>query len=212
MELMGLPVILAFFFSFIIGVIFGGMATFLTRRVMINRQMRIAERKAARIVAEAKAESRETLRVIQEEGDKARLAAEAEYKERRAELQRQENRLSQKSETLERKLEGVEQRERNLTNKEKEIESIRSHLSEIRNRQVKQLELISGMSSAEAKNSLLEAMEAELQEEGSRRLHQWEAELKEEADKKAQDILAGALQRLASEVLPSCSAPESGWR
>jgi len=163
--------------------------------------MRIAERKAARMVASASAESKEVLREAREGAEKAKLTAEAEYRERRAELQRQENRLSQKGETLERKLEGVEQRERNLVNKEREVESVRTHLKEIRDRQVKQLELISGMSSAEAKQSLLEAMEVELQQEASRRLRQWEAGVKEEADKKAQEILSQAIQRCASEVV-----------
>jgi ribonuclease Y len=201
MESMSAPSILAFFFSFIIGVIFGGMAAFLSRRFRMNRQMRIAERRAARMVAEARAESKEVLHEAKEEAEKAKTVAETEYRERRTELQRQENRLSQKGETLERKLEGVEQRERNLTNKEKEVESVRAHLGEIRGRQLKQLELISGMSSAEAKQSLLEAMEVELKEEGSRRLHQWEAELKEEANKKAQETLSQAIQRCASEVV-----------
>jgi len=201
MEAFGLPIILAFFFSFIIGAIFGGMAAFLSRRFRINRQMRIAEKKAARIVAEARAESKEALQQARTEAEKAKTVTEAEYRERRAELQRQENRQSQKGETLERKLEGVEQRERNLANKEKEVESIRTHLQETRDKQVKQLELISGMSSAEAKQSLLEAIEVELQEESSRRLHQWEAELKEEADKKAQETLSQAIQRCASEVV-----------
>jgi ribonuclease Y len=201
MEFLGLPYILALFFIFIIGVIFGGMAAFLSRRFRINRQMRIAERKAARMVAEAREESKEVLREAKEEAEKAKTVSEGEYRERRAELQRQEHRLSQKGETLERKLEGVEQRERNLGNKEKEVESIRTHLGEIRERQLKQLELISGMSSAEARQSLLEAMEVELQEETSRRLHQWEAELKEQANEKAQEILSQTIQRCASEVV-----------
>jgi len=153
------------------------------------------------MVAEARTESKDVLREAKEEAAKAKSTTETEYRERRAELQRQESRLSQKGETLERKLDGVEQRERNLANKEREAESIRAHLGEIRNRQVKQLELISGMTSAEAKQTLLEAMEVELQEEASRRLHQWEAELKEEADKKAQEILSWAIQRCASEVV-----------
>ncbi|TET88238.1 MAG: DUF3552 domain-containing protein, partial [Dehalococcoidia bacterium] len=201
MEFLGLPYILALFFIFIIGVIFGVMAAFFLRRFRISRQMRIAERKAARIVAEARAESKEILHDSKEEADKAKAVSGAEYRERRTELQRQESHLSQKGETLERKLEGVEQRERSLTNKEREVESIRSHLKETRDKQVKQLELISGMSSAEAKQSLIEAMEVELQEETSRRLHQWEAELKEEADKKAQEVLSQAIQRCASEIV-----------
>jgi len=197
---MGIDVVLAIAFSFLIGVIFGGMAAFLSRRLIINRQIRIAERKAARIVAEARTESKNVLNEARQEAEKARLAMEAEYRERRSELQRQENRVSQKAESLERKLEDVAQRERNLANKEREIESIRAHLGEVRDRQLKQLELISGMSSAEAKNMLLETMEVEMREEASRRLREWEARLKEEANQKAQEILSQAIQRCAAEV------------
>jgi ribonuclease Y len=192
---------LGIFFTFVIGVVFGGMATFLFRRMMVNRQLRIAQRKAAKVVAEAKAEYKNTLDEAKKEADKIKAGADAEYKERRAELQRQENRVSQKLETLERKIEGAEQRERNLTNKEKEIESIRSGLEEVRDKQLKQLELISGMSTEEAKENLLDAMETELKDENSRRLREWEIKLKEEADKKAQEILAMAIQRSASEVV-----------
>jgi len=198
---MGIEIVLAIFFSFVIGVIFGGMAAFLSRRMMIGRQMRIAERKAARMIAEARTESKNVLSVAREETEKARLATEAEYRERRSELQRQESRLAQKGETLERKLEGVEHRERNLANKEKEIESIRAHLAEVKNKQLKQLELIADMSSTEAKQALLDAMEIEIQEEASRRLREWEAKLKVEANERAQNILSQAIQRCASEVV-----------
>ena len=192
---------IAIFFSFVIGLIFGGMATFISRRLLFNRQIRIAERKAARMLTEARNESKGVLYEVQEEAKRIKSSADTEYRERRTELQRQENRLSQKGETLDRKLEGVEQRERNLDNKEKDIESIRSHLEELKDKQLKQLELISGMSSTEAKEALLEAMEVEMRQEVSRRLHQWEIKLKEEADEKAQEILAPAIQRSASEVV-----------
>ncbi len=186
---------------FVIGVIFGGMAVFFFRRMVINRQLRIAQRKAARTVAEAKIESKEVLREAKEEVEKIKSVAEAEHRERRSELQRQESRLSAKTETLERKLEGVEQRERSLANKEKEIESVHAHLGEVRDKQLKQLELISGMSSVEAKQALLENMEIEMRGEASRRLQEWEAKLKEETDKKTQEILSQAIQRCASEVV-----------
>ncbi len=198
---MGIESILAIFFSFVIGVVFGGMAIFLFRRMMVNRQLRIAQRRASKITAEASAESKNTLNEAKQEAEKIKSAADAEYRERRTELQRQESRLSQKTESLEHKLEGVEQRERNLANKEKEIASIRSELGEIRNRQLKQLELISGMSTAEAKQIFLDTVETEMQNETSRRLQEWEAHFKEEADKKAQDILSQAIQRCASEVV-----------
>ena len=198
---LGVQGILAILFSFIIGVIFGGMALFLSRRVLFNRQIRIAERKATRMMAEAKNESQNVLRQSKEEAGKARTSAEAEYRERRVELQRQENRLSQKGETLDRKLAGVEQRERDLAGKEKEVTSIRAQLGEVRDRQLKQLELISGLSSNEAKQTLLEAVEDEMRQEASRRLREWEAEINEEANSKAQDILSQAIQRCASDVV-----------
>jgi len=192
---------LAIFFIFVIGVVFGGMATFFIRRMGVNRQLRIAQRKAAKVVAEATAECKKTLDEAKKEADKIKAGADAEYKERRGELQRQESRVSQKLESLEHKIEGVEQRERNLTNKEKEMETIRSGLEEVRDKQIKQLELISGMSTEEAKQNLLDAVESELQDEHSRRIREWETKLKEEADKKSQEILAIAIQRSASEVV-----------
>ena len=199
---MGIDLMLGIFFSFIIGVVFGGMAAFLFRRIMVNRQLRIAQRKAAKVLTDARAESKNIIDEAKREVEKSKAAVDAEYRERRTELQHQENRLSQKLETLERKLEGAEQRERNLSNKEKEIESSRSQLEEIKNRQLKQLELISGMSSAEAKQTLLNAIEGEMRDETSRQLREWEAKLKEEANKKAQEILSVAIQRCASEVVP----------
>jgi len=198
---MGIEFYIALISIFVIGVILGGAAIFLFRRMAINRQLRVAQRKAARTMAEAKNESRDVLREAREEVERIKSAAEAEHRERRSELQRQESRVSAKAEALERKLEGVEHRERNLASKEKEIESIRTHLGEVRDRQIKQLELISGMSSAEAKQALLETLEVEMQGEASRRVREWEAKVKEEADSKAQEILSQAIQRCASEVV-----------
>ena len=186
---------------FVIGVIAGGVIVFFGRQMLINRQMRIAGRKAARIVAEARLDSKNILSEAKQEAEKIKSVAEADYRERRSQLQNQENRLAQKTESLERKLEGLEHRERNLNNKEKGIESIHAQLEEVRDRQLKQLELISGMSSADAKQTLLSTVEVEIQEEASRRLRGWEAKLKEEADEKAQGILAQAIQRSASEIV-----------
>ena len=70
MESLGTLGIIAILFSFIIGVIFGGMAAFLSRRVMFTRQIRIAERKATRIMTQAGDESQSVLRQAREEVNK----------------------------------------------------------------------------------------------------------------------------------------------
>ncbi|UCC91178.1 MAG: DUF3552 domain-containing protein, partial [Dehalococcoidia bacterium] len=193
--------IVTIIFSFIIGGVAGAAFVFFFRRFRLTREMRAAERRAAKLTTEAEFKAKEVVREAKEGAEKLKSAAEAEYRERRSELQRHENRVAQKEVTLEHKIEGVDHRERSLATKEKQIESIRTQLEEARSRQLKQLELISGMSSAEAKQALLEAMETELQEEASRRLREWEVGLKEEADKKAQEILSEAIQRSASEVV-----------
>jgi len=198
---LGTQSILVILFSFIIGVIFGGMALFLSRRMIFSRQIRIAEKKSARIMADARNEHQNMLKQVREEADRARTVSETEYRERRGELQRQENRVSQKSDNLDRKLDNVEQRDRELVNKEKEVGSIRAQLGELRDKQVQQLELISGMSTDEAKGKLLEAMEVELQDESSRRLRDWEVTLKEESDRKSQEILSQVIQRCAADVV-----------
>ena len=198
---MGIEFYVALISIFIIGVIFGGMVVFFFRRIAINRQIRIAERKADKIIAEARTESKDLIHEARQETEKIKSGVEAEYRERRTELQRQESLLSQRGDSLERKLEEVEHRGRNLASKEKEIESIRTHLEEVRDKQLKQLELISGMSSAEAKQALIEAMEVEIQEEASRRLREWETKVREEANEKAQEILSQAIQRCASDVV-----------
>jgi ribonuclease Y len=200
---MGIEILayLGVFFGFVIGLVFGAMATFFFRRMLLNRQLRIAQRKVARIAGEAETTSKHTLDAAKKEAEKIKAAADAENRERRAELQRQESRLGQKTEALDRKMEGLEQRERNIVNKEKEADSIRNQLEEGKKKQIQQLEKISAMSTAEAKQALLDTLETEIRNETSRRLREWETKLKEESDKKAQDILAQVIQRSASEVV-----------
>ena len=60
---------LGIFFIFVIGVVFGGMATFLVRRMMVNRQLRIAQRKAAKVIAEAREESKNIINEAKQEVD-----------------------------------------------------------------------------------------------------------------------------------------------
>ena len=155
-------VVLVYISSFIIGIVLGGAIVFFFRRMAVNRLIRAAQRKAARSVSEARVEAKEITDKAREEVGKLRTTTEAEYRERRTELQRQENRLSSKTENLERKLESVAQRDRNLSNREKSLENTRTQLEEARNKQIQQLELIAGMSSAEAKDALLERIEGEM--------------------------------------------------
>jgi ribonuclease Y len=201
MEINATTAVIAIFFSFVIGVVFGGMALLLSRGFIANRQIRLAQKKAARIQAEARNQAKDIVSDARGEVERAKTSTDSEYRERRAELQRQENRLSQKEGNLERKMGEAEQRERQLTSKEKEAAQIQEKLVEIQESQLKKLELVADMTSEEAKQSLLDRMEAEMQVESARRLREWDIKIKEEADEKAREILSQVIQRNASEVV-----------
>lgn len=187
--------------AFIIGTVLGGILIMIFRGALMGRRQRIAERKAVRIEAEARMEAKNILDEAKQEADKIRSAAENEYRQRRSELQRNENRLTQKIDSLDRKLENLEHRDRNLNAREKEIEAMRASIIELRDKQVKKLEEISQLSTAEAKKILLENMESELKEESARRIREWEAALKLQMNEKSQEILSQAIQRSASEIV-----------
>jgi len=183
------------------GLAIGGMVVFLLRGTLATRRTRAAEREAEALLADARTKHKEALLEAKEEAIKIKSQTEAESRERRAELHRQERRLSQKEENLDKKVEALERRDHSLVAKEKEAESLRAQLQELKHKQIQQLELISGMSSAEAKDLLMKALEDEVREDVSRRIRAVEAQLKEEADERAREILAIAIQRCATDVV-----------
>lgn len=179
----------------------GLLLGYFARQILANQQLRRTQNEAKRLLEEGTAAHEEMLRKAREEAIKVRAAAEADSRERRFELQRLERRFTQKEEKLERKLEALEHRERGLTNREREIESVKTQLEEIRAKQLQRLEVISGISSDEAKQELFRAVEEEIREEASRRVREWEVRIKGEIDDKAREILATTIQRCATDVV-----------
>ena len=175
--------------------VLGGLVVFLVRQRITSRKLRIAEEDAQKLLNEARDKQKEILLEAKEEAIKARTAVEAEYRERRSELQRQEKRLSQKEESVDHKTEVLERRERDISGKEKEVESLRNQLEGLRQKQLHQLELISSMSAPEAKELLLQRVEEEIREDEVRRLHEMEAKFKELASTALSGAkVVGALQ------------------
>lgn len=183
-----------------VALVIGGAIGFLIRTFIMARRIHLAEKNAANILADAGTKQKEILLEAKEEGIRIKADAESEIRARRAELNRQERRLSQKEENIERKTEAIERRDRNLSSREKEIEKSRAQLEDLRQKEVHQLELISGMSTAEAKELILTRVEEQTRSEIAQRIREVEAQLKEESDQKAREIVAFAIQRCASDV------------
>ena len=127
------------------------------------------------------------------------MELDKEIRERRNELQRSERRLVQKEETLDRKLESLEQKEEMLNKKVKEIEEQEQKVKEILEQHVKELERISCFTIEEAKDYLLKSVENEVKHEMAIMVKELEAKAKEEADRKAKEIIACAIQKCAAD-------------
>ena len=183
--------------ALVLGILIG----YFVRQLVANREIQKTRKEAQKFLDEATTKYNELLRAAREEAIKVGNAAEAESKERRLETQRLEKRANQKVEALEQKLETVERRERDLDSRKKDIERATAELQTIREKQLAKLESISGTSSAEAKNLLFQMLKQEVEEEASRQVRGWEAQIKEEADGRVRDILATAIQRCATDVV-----------
>ncbi len=164
-------------------------------------QVEAAGKRAAGILAEAQAKQRETLLEAKEEAIRLRGQIEAELKGRRTEVQRLENRVVTKEENLDRKVEALDRRDSDLTNKREELERQQGAVEELRQRQVQELERVSGLTAAEARELMLEEVDKEIREDAARRLRLIEAETKEKSELRSREILATVMQRLATDVV-----------
>jgi ribonuclease Y len=172
----------------------------LARRRAVGTSLVQAEEQASRILAEAESRQKELLLEARDETLKLRTTLEEEIRERRAEASRVEQRLLQREETLDRKLEALEGRDQAVREREARIESMRAEIEELRQQQAREVERISGLTAAEARDQLLQAVEIEIRDEASRRVREIEKEVEATAGVRARKILATAIQRYTSEV------------
>jgi len=187
--------------ALVIGCVAGAIFILGSRGFYANRKIRAGQKRAARIVAEARNEFKSIVADGRAELDKIRTLAENEIRERRSEIQRQENRLTQKEASLDHKVEEIEARHKQFDTREKELEVIRTEIKELKERKLHELELVAKLSCEEANKILMNQLESEMVTEASRRLREWEQKLKDEAGERARGILSSVIQRYASEIV-----------
>ncbi len=162
-----------------------------------------AEQESERIIKEANltAEAKKKEAVLEAKDEVHRLRSEAEHemKERRKDIQRQENRLQQKEEALDRKIENYEKKEEQIALRAKEVEARLEDVENIKRSQFEMLERISGYTAEQAKEYLLNALTDELTHEKALRIADIEAQLKDEADSRARNMISHAIQRVAAD-------------
>jgi ribonucrease Y len=195
---------LVFWILALVGIaIVGIFAGYLYRKNMAEARIGKADEVAKKIIASSESEA-EALRkeaVLEAKDEVYRLKNECdrELHNRRTEMQRVERRLTQKEDTIERKLASLETKEEKLNKVREDLQLIQDKGEEIYKKQLDELERISGMSQEDAHSMLLQKVEHETRHEAAILVRDIEAQAREEADKKAREIISSAIQRCAAD-------------
>lgn len=173
------------------------------RKKKAEAEIGSAEQEKIRILSEAQkvgeSKKREALLEAKEEIHRSRVELDREIKDRRTEIQRNERRLVQKEESLDKKVESLEQKDELLNKRGRDIQLLQDKTSELHKKQMDELERISGLSIEDAKEYLLKNIENEVKHEAAVLIKDLEFKAKEEADRRAKDIIATAIQKCAAD-------------
>lgn len=187
----------------ITGLAVGALGGFTYHKKTEERKFRGALSEADRIVQEATKKAETAKRDIVAEGKeeihRLRQELDRDTKERRGELQRAERRLEQKEENLDKKLENISRKEEELKGKNEQVQSKLNRLSDQEQELIAKLEQIARLTQEEAREQLLAEVEADANHYIGLRLKELEERAKRDADRRAQEIVATAIQRCSVE-------------
>ena len=187
----------------LIALIIGLLVGYILRKSIGEKTIGNAETKAKNLIldAEKNAENirKEVVLEAKEEAQRERNDVEKEIRERRNEISKAERRLNQKEDSIDRKLENIEKKEESITNKEKKVENRLQEQDKLLHKQLEELEKISGYTVDEARVIILQKVEQEARSDAAVLYKEIESKAKEDADKKAKEIITGAIQRCAAD-------------
>ena len=162
-----------------------------------------AEVKSREIIEEAlktaETKKREALLEAKEESLKTKNELDKEVKERRAELQRYEKRVLVKEENIDKKQETLEKKEISLLTKEEKLSERAKEVESLYEQGMSELENISGLTSDQARQLLLESVEDDIKHDTARLIKEYDKLIKEDSEKKARDYIITAIQRCAAD-------------
>jgi ribonuclease Y len=189
--------------ALVLGLAVGIFAGYLYRKKVAEKEIGSAEDEAKRMINDAikaaEAKRREAVVEAREEIFKIRTENERECKERRNEVQKQERRIQQKEEALDKKYESIEAKEERLSQKLKQVEEQQEEVAALKRGQLEMLEKISGLTVEEAKSYLVQQVEEDARHDAAVKLKEIDRQLKEEADQRAREVIAVAIQRCAAD-------------
>jgi ribonuclease Y len=183
----------------IIGIAIGFAVGYTYHRQVTDKKLRSAQAQAADILAKAEAEAKEMEVQAKAEALQFHTQAEEEANRKRRDLERYEERLQKRNENLDKRLENLEKKERLLNKRQSQVDKKANQIDKLNEQRLAELERVSSMTQDEAKEELLRLVEQDARQDMVRVIRQVEADTKQEADRKARDIIVMAMQRVASD-------------
>ena len=177
----------------------GGGIGYVYHRNIADKKIKSADARAEEITTKAEAESKAVIVQAKEEALKFRNEAEQEVNRKRKDIERQEERLQKRQESLDNRVENLEKKERTLNKRQSLVDKKANEIEQLNEQRLAELERVSAMTRDEAKAELLEIVEQDARQDMTRVIRQVEADIKQEADRKARDIIVMAMQRIASD-------------
>ena len=189
--------------ALILGLAIGVVIGIIYRKKVAEQAIGSAEAEATRLINEAirggENKKKEMLLEAKDEIHRSRTEYEKEVKERRAELSKQERRLEQKETTLDKKTEAFERKEEELNKRLQKVADTQARADDVLLAQEAKLEELSGLTQEQAKAYLLESVENEVRHESAMKIKEIEAQLKDNAENLAREVIATAIQRCAAD-------------
>jgi ribonuclease Y len=180
-------------------IVFGLIAGHLIRHFQLEREKKNRQTEIERMEEEAKTRAREIELRARDAALKHRDEAEEEISRRRNELSREEERIQNRREDLDQRLDKIEKRDQALNKRQSSMDKRANELEKMHTKIISELERVSSMTRDEAKDQLLEEVEREARADMLRIIRQIEEEAQFEGEKRARELIADAIQRVASD-------------
>ena len=183
----------------LVGLVGGGLAGYQYKKNLVEKALKEQQLKADSIIQAAQ----ETARLIElqakDDALKAQQAVETDAAHRRNELSREEDRIQKRRAELDHRLERLEQREQTINKRQGILDKRTSEIDKLYSQEMAELQRIGEMTVAEAREVLLAEAEKEARGDMARIIRQIEAEAREEGESRARELIADAIQRVASD-------------
>jgi ribonuclease Y len=177
----------------------GAAAGYWAQKRFVSAEIKAQQAEAEKQLAEAQARAKDIILKAKDEALKYREDADNELKKKRQDLQREDERLRHRRESVDRRHEMMEQREKKLDKKEKDLDRQRENLLTIEQKQLQELQRVSGLSVEDAKALLLQQVEKETRQDAARLIREIEQQAREEGEQRAREIITTAIERVASD-------------